>query len=240
MQRNDWTTFPQSGWVQELERFFPQELRFLNFAKNGRSTKSFIAEGRFYEALAAADEGDIALIQFGHNDEKFADPARYTSPDPSGEFRKNLEHFITEFQKKGVLPVLLSPMARRKFENGILEDTHGNYPNAVIETAKKLKVPAVDMSKKTFEFLKEVGEEKTRRFFMNFEAGVYENFPEGKSDNSHLRADGAFAFARLAATEFARLGEAFPAYKDFSDAVLKEGLNQAEFEKDTGDERGFA
>lgn len=241
MQYNDCTTYPQFGWVQLLERFLPRGTEFLNFAKNGRSTKSFIAEGRFDEAKAAARFGDYALIQFGHNDEKKQDPARYTSPEEGGEYRKNLSRFVTELHGLGVKPILLTPMARRKFIGAHkMEDTHGLYPAAVLAEAKALGVPAIDMTSLTFAYLEKIGEEKSRRFFMNFDAGEYDIFPDGKDDNSHLRADGAFAFARIAAHEITALGKNWPEYKALSDAVITGAMDASEFEKDTGDEKLMA
>ena len=83
MQYNDWTSYPQTGWVQLLDRFFESGTQILNFARNGRSSKSFIAEGRFKKVLEQAQSGDFALIQFAHNDEKSNDPERYSSPEKS-------------------------------------------------------------------------------------------------------------------------------------------------------------
>ena len=216
MQYNDFSTYPQTGWVQELRRFFPDTTEWLDFARNGRSTKSFIDEGRFARVMTEAKKGDFALIQFGHNDEKSADPTRYTSPEKGGAFRKNLSYFVRELRSKGVLPVLLSPMARRMFENGTIVNSHGRYPQAIIETAAEENVPCIDMNALTMAFLSKEGEEKSRRFYMNFDAGLYENFPEGKADNSHLRPDGAYAFSRICAAEIKEIGEHFSEYKRLS------------------------
>ena len=241
MQYNDCTTYPQTGWVQELRRFFPVETEFLYFAKNGRSSKSFIDEGRFEEVKKVARAGDFALIQFGHNDEKKQDPARYTSPEEGGEYRKNLAYFVRDLQALGAKPLILSPMARRKFvSEHKMEDTHGAYPAAALAEAKKLGIPAIDMTALTFAYLEKTGEAKSRAFFMNFDAGEYDNFPEGKGDNSHLRPDGAFAFARIAAHELVKLGKDWADYKVLSDAVITGAMDAGEFEKDTGDEKLMA
>ena len=237
MQYNDFSSYPQTGWVQELVRFFPRAVEFLNFARNGRSTKSFIEEGRFKKVLAIAREGDYALIQFGHNDEKANDPTRYTTPAPqanAGEncsFRGNLSFFVTELKKVGVKPILLTPVARRKFVDGTLSDTHGEYPRAIIETAKNLSVPCIDMTRLTMDFLESVGEVLSRRFFMNFDANLYENYPDGKGDNSHLRPDGAYVVSRIAAEQLAKIAENFSDYAPLSDSVLI-GKDKDELEND--------
>ena len=221
MQYNDYSTFPQTGWVQELCRFFPEETEWLNFARNGRSTKSFIDEGRFLRVIAEAQKGDFALIQFAHNDEKSADPTRYTSCEKGGAFRKNLSYFVRELHSKGVLPILLTPMARRMFKDGKIQNSHGEYPQAIVETAKEENVPCIDMTSLTMEFLSKVGEAASRRFYMNFDRDLYENFPEGREDNSHLRPDGANAFSKIAATEIKKISEKFPEYAEFSDSCMK-------------------
>lgn len=216
MQYNDFSTYPQTGWIQELKRFFPEDWDWLDFARNGRSTKSFIDEGRFDIVMAEAEEGDFALIQFGHNDEKQADETRYTSPEKGGAFRKNLSYFVRSLKDAGVLPVLMTPMARRKFEDGKIVNSHGEYPAAIIETAAEENVPCIDMNALTMDFLQKCGEEASRRFYMNFDAGLYENFPEGKSDNSHLRPDGANVFSKIAAEEIKKIGEKNAAYMPLS------------------------
>ena len=153
MQYNDWTSYPQTGWVQLLDRFFESGTQILNFARNGRSSKSFIAEGRFKKVLEQAQSGDFALIQFAHNDEKSNDPERYASPEKGGEFRKNLSFMAKELEKKGVKPVFLTPVTRRKFvsENKI-ENSHGLYPNAILETAAELKIPCIDLTALSTEY----------------------------------------------------------------------------------------
>lgn len=221
MQYNDFSTFPQTGWVQELKRFFPEDWIFLNFSRNGRSTKSFIDEGRFDLVMANAKKGDFALIQFGHNDEKSADPKRFTTPEKGGAFRKNLAYFVRSLREKGVLPVLLTPIARRMFENGRIQNTHAEYANAIIETASEEKVPCIDMNKLTIEFLEKKGDEPTKRFYMNFAPGLYDNYPEGKEDNSHLRPDGANAFSKIAAEEIKKIAGAFPEYKILSENCME-------------------
>lgn len=221
MQYNDFSSFPQTGWVQELRRFFPEDWDFLNFARNGRSTKSFIDEGRFDVVMANAKKGGFALIQFGHNDEKSADPSRYTSSEEGGAFRKNLSYFVRSLRSKGVLSVLLTPMARRMFENGHIKNSHGEYPKAIIETAAKENVPCIDMNALTMYFLEKAGDENSKRFYMNFPAGLYENFPDGKSDNSHLRPDGANAFSKIAAEEIKKIAVSFPQYKALSESCME-------------------
>ena len=239
MQYNDCTTYPNTGWVQMLPLFFPQGTEILNFARNGRSTKSFIDEGRFERVRTEAQAGDIVLIGFAHNDEKSNDPTRYT--DARSLFRKNLAYFITELRAVGALPILLTPVARRKFdENGVLEDTHGEYPEAVRIVAAEQQVPCIDLTTLSMAALEKIGCETSKGLFMNFPPHLYTNYPEGKSDNSHLRPDGAFLISRLATTEFTKLSADWPAYADFAKSVIVFAADREALDKEIQDEKLMA
>lgn len=225
MQYNDWTSYPQTGWVQLLDRFFVPGTEILNFARNGRSSKSFIAEGRFEKVLDAAQSGDFALIQFAHNDEKINDSQRYSSAEKGGEFRKNLAFMVQKLQEKGVKPLLLTPVTRRKFvSEHKIENTHGLYPQAVAETAAELKIPAIDLTALTTEYFEKIGKKSSRSFFMNFEGGIYENYPEGKADDSHLRCDGAYAVCRLFVGALLKLKNLWKDYSEIFDGLCTKGI----------------
>ena len=68
MKYNNILTYPQTGWGQVVELFVNEGVRVIDYAENGRSTKSFIAEGRFQRILDEMDKGDFVIFQFGHND----------------------------------------------------------------------------------------------------------------------------------------------------------------------------
>ncbi len=201
MQFNNHLKYPQTGWPQALERFV--KCPILNFAKNGRSTKSFIEQGLFSEALSQIKEGDLVLIEFGHNDSKIMDPSRYTEPYDS--YQKNLKYMADEVKKKKAEVILLTSITERKFENGVLLKTHGDYPSAVIDLAKQFNFDYIDMYEKTREIVEKAGEELSKRFFMNFGEGLYNNKPEGSIDDTHLRYEGAFMVADCFYKEMQRL-----------------------------------
>ncbi|MCR5289090.1 MAG: rhamnogalacturonan acetylesterase [Treponema sp.] len=237
MQYNDCSTYPQTGWVQELGRFFSKDTTIINYARNGRSTKSFINEGRFAVVKSQIVLGDIVLIGFGHNDEKEMDPSRYTDPCPDGKFRANLTVFVTELQALQALPILLTPVARRKFtQEHVMEDTHGIYPEAICAVAKQEHIPCIDLTALTTAFFEKVGEHASRNYFMNFDAGIYENFPDGKSDNSHLRPDGAFIVSQLVAQQLQVIAKEFPLYATLQKELVLGGIDWQEFDRDTADE----
>jgi lysophospholipase L1-like esterase len=115
---------PERGWGQALPEFLDGQVVVDNRAVNGRSTKSFIAEGRWDSVRVRLRKGDYVLMQFGHNDEKSEDSTRYAAPYTA--YRRNLARFIAESRAAGATPIVLSSIVRRKFnEHGVLVDTHG-------------------------------------------------------------------------------------------------------------------
>lgn len=191
MQYNDASTFPQIGWPQALESKLKKEVELLNFAKNGRSTKTFIEYGHFAEAIKEVDNNTIVLIEFGHNDGHTQDLERFTRPDY--EYRDNLIYMVNECRKKGSYVVLLTPIYRRWFkEDGTLDmSCHSGYREAMIKVGKDTNTPVIDMTLLTREKLIELGPDASKELYMNFPANIYENYPQGMSDDTHLRLKGA-------------------------------------------------
>lgn len=191
-------TNPERGWGQLLPQFFDDQVAVHNVAVNGRSTKSFIDEGKWTAVLGRLKSGDYVFIQFGHNDEKSEDSSRYT--DPQTTFRRNLERFVAEARAKGATPVLFTPIVRRKFDaQGNLEDTHGAYPAAVRDVAAALSVPLIDLQPLTEKLVRAAGAEDSKRLYVWVAPGESKMYPEGRQDDTHLSVLGATSVARLAA-----------------------------------------
>lgn len=189
---------PERGWGQMLPRFLAPEVTVRNHAVNGRSTKSFIDEGRWDRVVERLRPGDYVLIQFGHNDQKRQDPARYT--DPHTTYRRNLERFVRDTRARGAVPVLFSSIVRRKFDaRGVLEDTHGDYPRVTREVAEELGVPFVDLRRMSEELVQRAGVEGSKPLFLWLRPGESALHPEGRQDDTHLSVAGATEVARLAA-----------------------------------------
>lgn len=204
MQNNDADTYPQVGWVQALPLFIRNDIRIRNFAKNGCSTKSFLDLGLFEKTLAAVEAGDFCFIQFGHNDAKADNPLRYTDPDTT--YKENLRMFIQAIREKGATPVLLTSIYRRHFdESGIIRpDCHKSYPKAMMDVGEETGTFLIDMCSLTREYLQSLGDEGSKRLFMNFPEGMYDNYPMGLHDDSHLRFDGAYAISKVFIIELLR------------------------------------
>lgn len=209
VQTNDITTNPQTGIGQVFSLYTREGVHVLNHAKNGRSTKSFIDEGRLAVIDEEIREGDYLFIQFGHNDEKSEDPTRYT--EPFSTFIENLEYFINVARKHGANPVLITPLERRCFvdEKHLGIGAHSDYVAAMKQTAEKNGVPLVDLYSMSRGELEKVGELESRKWYMFFDANLYENYPEGSQDNTHLRYEGAVIYAGLIAKGLSALGGAY-------------------------------
>lgn len=191
------TDLPERGWGMMLPVFFKDPAMVHNHAVNGRSTRSFIDEGRWQKIVDALQPGDFVIIQFGHNDEKIENPKVGT--DVATVFPANLKRFIADVRAKQALPILATPVARRKFDaTGKLQPTHGKYPDAIRAVAAEEKVPLLEMEKATSAWLQAAGDEPSKRFFMWVEPDLYPRLLKGSKDDTHYVELGAMHAAKLA------------------------------------------
>ncbi|KAB8137590.1 rhamnogalacturonan acetylesterase [Gracilibacillus oryzae] len=197
------SAYPRMGWGQALPSFLNDRLTVKNHAASGRSTKSFIEEGRWSDMEKEFQEGDYVLIQFGHNDEK-PDEARATKPFTT--YQENLTFFINRARAAKVTPILLTSIARRHFDqDGNLLETHGDYPRAMREVGITEGVVCIDMLDKTREALMELGPARSKDWFMWLEPDHYIGYPNGEQDDTHLKDIGAHAHANIFVQELERL-----------------------------------
>ena len=188
---------PERGWCQLLPEFLIGDVIVENHAVNGRSSRSFILEGRWTKVLSRLKKGDFVFIQFGHNDQKSKDPSRYTNPYTG--YRQNLEKFVKETREKGATPVLFTSIVRRNFnEYGTLIDTHGDYPLVVRLVADTMEVAFVDLQRLTENMELSYGPEKSKELHLWYAPGQLDIYPDGKQDDTHLSVKGAREVAGLA------------------------------------------
>ena len=188
---------PETGWGEMLQKHFDErKVQIENHAQNGRSTKSFIAEGRWQALVDKVQKDDVVFVQFGHNDESKDKGERYTPPD---DYKKNLVRFVDEVRAKGGVPVLLTPVMRRRFDkDGKFYDTHGQYPDLVRAVAREHEVPMIDMHKLSEGVIVKFGVEGSKKLFLQLQAGENPNYPQGVEDNTHFSPLGAEEIANLA------------------------------------------
>jgi lysophospholipase L1-like esterase len=188
-------TAPETGWGMALQQFFNEGAKVHNHAVNGRSSKSFLSEGRWKSVCDSLKPGDYVIIQFGHNDEK-TDSIRHT--DPFTTYKQILKKYIDEARSKEAYPIVCSPIVRRHFDTaGNLKDTHGDYIKAAREIAAETNTPYIDMEAKTRKLVAEAGPEKSKSLFLFCKPGEYINRPDGAQDSTHLNRDGARKVAGL-------------------------------------------
>ena len=203
MSIKDKKAFPETGWGMPFVYFWDTTVTVVNKAKNGRSTKTFISEGLWQSILDEAGEGDYVFIQFGHNDESVEKKERYATPDT---FKMNLAKFITETRAKKAIPIVLTPVSRRKFNpEGIAVETHKQYSAIVREIAKEHNVFFIDLDEKSRELYQRFGPENSKLLFLQLQPGEHPNYPEGKDDNTHFNELGARLIAQVVLSEIKRL-----------------------------------
>lgn len=191
------TKRPETGWGEMFAQYFrPEAVRIANKAMNGRSTRTFIEEGRWKAITDSIQAGDYVFIEFGHNDEAADKLDRYTPPD---DFRRNLIRMVDDVRAKKGQPVLMTPVRRRKFsKDGQLEDTHGEYPDITRRVASEKSVPLIDMHRTSADVVASYGADSSAKLFLQVEKGENPNYPDGVHDNTHFRPLGAELMARLA------------------------------------------
>ncbi|MWB92764.1 rhamnogalacturonan acetylesterase [Flavobacterium sp. GA093] len=207
---------PEHGWMQVLQPFFKDNIKVENKAVNGRSTKSFINEKRWDSIYNKLQKGDYVFIEFGHNDEKINDSTRYTNPNTA--YRYNLIKFVKEGREKGAIPVLLTSIARRNFnEKGVLVPTHGEYPLQVRLVAQEYKVPFIDLEYHTEQLEQKYGPEKSKELHLHFKKGEQAYYSDDKADDTHLSKKGATEVAQIVVNQIKLLD-------DSSLAKLQKGI----------------
>ncbi|MEV5875093.1 rhamnogalacturonan acetylesterase [Streptomyces sp. NPDC052101] len=185
---------PETGWGTALPFFLRKDVPVANHAVNGRSSKSFIDEGRLGAVLSVIRPGDLLLVQFAHNDEKAGDPTRYTEPWTT--YQDCLRLYIEGARAHGARPVLATPVERRRFDaDGNALPTHGDYPAAMRALARQEGVALLDIEALSLALWQRLGVEETKTYF---------NWTATEQDNTHFNPPGAIAVARLVAQEVLR------------------------------------
>jgi lysophospholipase L1-like esterase len=200
---------PMAGWGQMLPFYLTDDVVVENHAANGRSSKSFVQEGRLERIREQIQEGDYLFVQFAHNDEKPHGTGPFTT------FQEYLKQYIDGARHRGATPVLVTPVHRRLFEDGKLKMSHGEYPAAIVQLAEREEVPLIDLMARTQSLYESLGEEGSKRLFVWLRPGEHPNYPEGVQDNTHFHECGAKEVARLVVEEMLRIGLPLAEYVRF-------------------------
>ena len=211
----------ERGWGMALQCYFDDNIVVDNHAVNGRSSLSFLNEGRWAKVLEKMKPGDYVIIQFGHNDEK---PKADRHTDPGSTFDYILAKYVRETREHGGIPVLMNAVVRRNFfvetpkndddeklrdqtfadgpkqvEGDSLIDTHGLYRVAPRDVASRMNVHFVDANQITHDLEQGLGAEASKKLHMWFLPGEEPSVPKGKQDNTHYNVYGSHVVAKLLA-----------------------------------------
>jgi len=197
----DSTVTDKQGWGLGFKQHVQDSADCINLARNGRSSKSFIAEGLWSPALAA--RADYILIQFGHNDMPGKGADRET--DPTTTYRANLARYIDDARRAGAVPVIVTSITRRQFgDDGRIRSDLGDYVEAAKAVAAEKGVALVDLHAKSIELLDRIGPAAA----LSFDATK----PDGTPDKTHLSPKAGTAFGALVADELMRVVPALAPY----------------------------
>ena len=211
---------PWASWGQMITRWMDPAVSIANYAESGETATTFIAAGRLKKALTQMKAGDYIIMEFGHNDQKQKTPG-------SGayyNFATALKTFVDEARKRGAHPIFVTPTQRRSFQNGKIQDTHGDYPEAMRWVAEREGVPLIDLHSMTRTLYEAMGEEQSKRAFVHYPAHTYPGQNEALADNTHFNPYGAYQIAkciieglRTAAPELYQ--HVLPEYKGYNPAM---------------------
>ena len=197
-QGYDTTRTLQRGWGQYLGSYFDKKVEVVNLAKAGRSSGSYINEGRWDSLIVKVHKGDWVLIQFGHNDTS-TKPERHVSPE---DYQKNFIRFCDEVRAKKAHPIILTSIVMREFKDSVLVSLRPHFTEYVglaRQAAKTAKAPVIDMYQKTSDLVRSLGDEPSKKLYFWVAAGESPNPQEVKQDDTHLRQPGAYQYAGFVA-----------------------------------------
>ena len=221
VQTYDEYYYPQTGWGQVLSSYFgdfveerecdacgysqsqtyeTESVIVENRSIGGRSSKSFIDEGKFDDILEDIKPGDYLLVQWGHNDSTYSRPNRYVS---SEDFAKWIMMYVDGAYERGATPVLVTPVARYSYttdSNGNLVSFASNfesYRQVMLSLAKEYNIPYVDLTQRSIDVCNSFGIEGSKMLFLKLAAGEVTSgaYAGGVDDSTHLQYYGALKFA---------------------------------------------
>lgn len=213
---------PYASWGQMIPRWFGPEVAISNHAESGLTAGSFLASNRLEKVLAMMKKGDYVICEFGHNDQKEKTPG-------SGawyNFSYNLKQYIDKVRAKGGNIIFVTPTQRRFFDKATrskIQETHGDYPDAMRAVSKREGVPVIELHDMTRTFFETLGYENSKKSLVHYPANTYPNQPKALEDNTHFNPYGAYEVAKMVVMGMKQLHLPFlkylrPDWQDFNPA----------------------
>ena len=189
----DQTNEPWCGWGQIFPRFFKPTVAIANYAESGLAANSFVSSKRLAKLLTQAKPGDYLIIEFGHNDEK----QKGEGKGPYTSFKTNLKFLADKAKEKGMIPILVTSMHRRRFDkDGKIIDTHGDYPIAARQLASEENIALIDLHQMSGILYEAWGDEESKKAFVHYPAGTFPNQDKPLADNTHFNTYGGYELAK--------------------------------------------
>ena len=196
---------PWASWGQMIPRWFTTEVAVSNHAESGLTVRSFIAGRRLEKVLSMLKPGDIVVCEFGHNDQKEHQPgdgAWY-------HFQYQLKSFVDQVRGAGGSVVFATPTQRRSFDEAThtkIQETHGDFPDAMRDVAKREQVPVIELHDMTRDFFETLGFEGSKKALVHYPAGTFPGQEKPLEDNTHFNPYGAYEVAKMVVMGMKRLG----------------------------------
>ena len=183
---------PWSSWGQMLPSFFNDHVAVANHAESGETLAAFRGEKRLDKILSTIKAGDYLFIQFGHNDQKDKAPGA----GPFTSYKQNLKQFVAAARAKNALPVLVTPMERRRFDGDKPTPTLADFAEAVRQVGSEEKVPVIDLNAMSLKLYAALGPEGTTKAFVHYAANTFPGQDKALRDDTHFNAYGGYELAR--------------------------------------------
>ena len=186
---------PYASWGQMIPCWFNTGVAISNHAESGLSAATFLGSNRLDKVLAMMRKGDYVFCEFGHNDQKEhrpGDGAWYS-------FQYNLKRFIDLVREKGGHIIFVTPTQRRAWDstNTHIIETHGDYPDAMRDVAKRENVPLIELHDMTRTFFETLGFENSKKSLVHYPAGTFAGQTKDLADNTHFNPYGAYEVAKM-------------------------------------------
>lgn len=187
---------PWASWGQMIPRWFGPEVSISNNAESGLTAGSFLGSYRLDKILTMMKKGDYVICEFGHNDQK----EKMAGAGAWYNFSYNLKVFIDKVRAKGGNIIFVTPTQRRLFDDAThskIQETHGDYPDAMRAVAKREGVPVIELHDMTRTFFETLGYENSKKALVHYPANTFPGQDKPLADNTHFNPYGAYEIAKM-------------------------------------------
>lgn len=192
-----------ASWGQMAPRWFDTSIAISNHAESGLSAASFLYSNRLDKILAMMRKGDYVLCEFGHNDQKDKSPGAGAWYN----FQYNLKRFADQVRAKGGYIIFVTPTQRRRWDDSRkhIAETHGDYPDAMRDVARRENIPLIELHDLTRTFFETLGYEGSKQALVHYPANTFPGQTKTLGDNTHFNGYGAYEVAKMVVMEMKRL-----------------------------------